>query len=194
MVQRIRLNDPPRPQSRIRGQFAPRKPVPASPQTRGNNDLLTVASKYPGPLLLRIFREVDAVEPTMTGVPREYKRWVPITGPDDKTLTITINGCAYPQAMPPDDYHVIGGRLTGYALTHNVPAEFFNTWFEQNRDSDLVRNKIIFAHPTEASARAQVKECMEIKSGLEAIDPDNPSSKSRELGTARVKVERGTVA
>lgn len=61
----------------------------------------------------------------------------------------------------------------GYALTPNVPEAFWNEWLEQNRDTELVRNKLIFAQYRNDDLLAATRENEERKTGLEELDPQN---------------------
>ena len=61
----------------------------------------------------------------------------------------------------------------GYALTHNVDADFWAEWLAQNKDSDMVRNHMIFAHVKTDEAKAMAKGGEILRSGFEEIDPNN---------------------
>lgn len=65
--------------------------------------------------------------------------------------------------------HLIIG---GYGLTPGVPRDFWEKWLEDNRDSALVKNHLIFAQPNEASARDAARERAGLRSGLEPMDPE----------------------
>jgi len=70
----------------------------------------------------------------------------------------------------------------GYALTPGIPADFWNTWIEQNKLADYFRppdgaeHGMVFAYATTESARDAAKEQKGLKSGLEplstAVDKD----------------------
>lgn len=62
--------------------------------------------------------------------------------------------------------------IGGYALTVGVPRDLCETWFEQNRDADMVRNQVVFWEPTPERAADRARELQKIKSGLEALDPN----------------------
>ena len=92
---------------------------------------------------------------------REVKRAVKVGEP------VTICGCAVYRG--PGDPPPVAPIVGGYALTHNVDADFFSTWLEQNKDSDLVRNRLVFAHAKPDLATGQAKEQAEVRSGLEPL-------------------------
>jgi hypothetical protein len=71
----------------------------------------------------------------------------------------------------PDDYRMIRGKApdTGYALTLDVPEDFWRKWVEDNAQSPLVLNKHVFAEATEARAVARSREYAEFRSGLQGL-------------------------
>ena len=60
----------------------------------------------------------------------------------------------------------------GYAVTENVPKEFFERWMELNRNHPVVVNELIFAHEELASVRDMAEDRDEILNGVEPIDPN----------------------
>ena len=124
-------------------------------------EFVTVACKLPHGLILRLFRMVDAAEPIMGGGMRQIKRADP-TGEQ-----VHILGNAVAQNAAPHTTMV-----GGYALTYNVPKDFWDRWLTDNKQSDMVKNGLIFAHVSTASATDESKEKAEIKSGFERLDPN----------------------
>lgn len=122
---------------------------------------VTVACKLPNGLILRVFQMVEHTEPVMGGGNKKVK----VARQEGKS--VTIRGCAVPFGATPSA-PIIGG----YALTSNVDADFFALWMKQNADSELVQNKLIFAHEKPDFAAGQANEQQEIRSGLEPIDPN----------------------
>ena len=122
---------------------------------------VTVACKLPHGLILRLFEMESANEPVMGGGYREVKR-ARQTG-----STVRVNGNAVPFGVRPD--HPI---VAGYALTHGVDKDFFDEWMKQNRDSDIVKNHLVFAYERAESARDAAKDHAKQRSGLEPIEPD----------------------
>lgn len=60
----------------------------------------------------------------------------------------------------------------GYAITENVPKEFFERWLELNKDHAAVKNNLIFAHIQIASVRDMGEERSELVNGFDPIDPN----------------------
>lgn len=126
-------------------------------------ETVTVACKIPAGFWLRVFKLVDFDEPLMGGGLRTVKRAQEL--PD----RVRLNGFAHPQDSAPDQ-PIVGG----FGLTHGVPKEFWGLWLEQNKDSDIVLNGLIFADPKPGMTEGQAREKSAVKSGLERLDPANP--------------------
>lgn len=137
---------------------APAVHVPKKPK------FVIVACKIPTGLQLQICKPTKVMEPTQSG-PREITRW------DRVGDRITVRGTARPVGQAPAGY-VPAIMVDGYAMTPNVPAEFWDTWLEQNRDTDLVKNRLIYAMPSRADAAAMAKENRAVTSGLEPLRPE----------------------
>lgn len=125
-------------------------------------ETVTVACKLPNGLQLRIFKMVPSREPVLGGGTREVEKAEQIGG------VVHINGNAVEIGKSPK-FPITDG---GYALTHNVDAEFFTTWLEQNADHDAVRNGLIFGTPKQDTIEKRSREGEKLRSGLEPIDPD----------------------
>jgi len=63
----------------------------------------------------------------------------------------------------------------GFAITENVPKEFFEHWLEQHKEHPAVKNELIFAHTQSESVRDMAKDREEISAGFEPIDPAAPA-------------------
>lgn len=134
---------------------------------------VTVALKHPNGLTLRVHEEYTVHEPVMGGGSREVKAWRPKGDP------IELAGNSAAHGMP----ILLHG---GYALTSNIPADSWEAWLAQNKDTDLVKKNLIFAMARGDSAASKGREMGEIKSGLERLDPDNlPSIDKQKVETAR---------
>jgi hypothetical protein len=131
-----------------------------SPARSSSSDSVTVACKIPNGLILRVFKMVERPESGPL-----HSRTVKVS--EQVGDSITIHGPAYATGSLPT-YTIIGG----YALTSNVPREFYETWQEQNKDSTFVQNKLVFAYESHDHAVGQAKELEKKKSGLEPIDPE----------------------
>lgn len=124
---------------------------------------VTVACKLPHGLFLKIYEMAGSSEPVMGGGSREVKKAKQIGG------QIRVNGNAVPFGKSPK--FVIGED--GYALTSGIDADFWAKWLEQNKDSDIVVNNLIFAHESKDHVVGLAEECADQKNGLEPLDPDN---------------------
>ncbi len=71
---------------------------------------------------------------------------------------------------------------SGFAITENVPKEFFEEWMRTHSNHPAVKNNLIFAHTQVASVQDMGKELQEVQHGFEPIDPSKPA-KSIETAT-----------
>lgn len=134
-----------------------------------STDKLIVACKLPSGIFMQGYKMEEIQEQTPMGF-RPAKVAVPF-GPKVK-----INGNAAPQGS------VAPGLVDGgYVLTHNVPADTARAWMEANKDSDMVRNKLIFISDKPENAAAQSKNNHAVKSGLERLDVGTVSKNGREV-------------
>lgn len=150
-------------------------------QASGKSKTVTVGCKLPHGLQLRLFKMVEFVEPVLGGGTRTGKRAEMVGS------VVKINGYAAPFGERPQN-QVVGG-LTGYALTFGVDREFFEEYLRQNRDSDVVKNGLLFAADGEQRARDIAKERRGVKNGLEPLDPNNLPRVSRRLKVETAKAE-----
>jgi len=134
---------------------------------------ITVACKVPNGLKLQVHEMHDFDEPVMGGGTKTVPRATPIGEP------VFIAGTAAPFGQMPKA-EIVGG----YALTRNVDADFFAKWMEQNKDSAVVRNHLIFAHTSAAKVRDQANDQADVRSGLEPIAPDTDPRIPRGIKTA----------
>lgn len=138
----------------------------ATAQTTGT---VTVACRLPNGILLRTYEMADTAEvgPMQT----RYVKMARFKGREHK-----INGNSFAQNKAP-----MFGQMDnhGYALTHDVPADLWAEWLEQNKDADIVRNGIIFAHNDGRSLKAETNEKRDVKTGLERLDPKAISKRER---------------
>jgi len=129
----------------------------AAPQSSGT---LTVACKLPNGLILRTFDMVDTHE--QGPLQSRTVKMARYTGQSFK-----INGNSFAQNKAP-----MFGQMEnhGFALTHDVPADLWNKWLEQNKDAEIVQRGHIFAHGDGRSVRAEANEKKAEKTGLERLD------------------------
>lgn len=55
----------------------------------------------------------------------------------------TIRGLAYPAGTVPEGFPDRPTVVAGYAITRDVPGEFWDEWLEQNRLNPIVLNKMV---------------------------------------------------
>jgi hypothetical protein len=129
---------------------------------------VTVACKVPWGLRLYVCTPVTARERTPNGDKEvtEYRKGDPVQ----------INGPGYPngntQELRKKGFRKEPNVEGGYALTMNVPKPFWDAWLEQNKDTALVRSKMIFAYADADSTRDVARENESRTSGLEPLNPD----------------------
>lgn len=135
------------------------KPIP-KPET--GTATVVVGCKYPNGIVMRQFRMVEK---------RRLVSGLPFTEnmAEETGKRFTIRGPAFPYGHLPN-IQVVGG----YALTVGVPRDLCETWFEQNKDSDLVQNELIFWEPDTDRAVSHAQSLRSTRSGLEALDPTKP--------------------
>jgi hypothetical protein len=63
----------------------------------------------------------------------------------------------------------------GFAITENVPKEFFDEWMRTHSNHPAVKNHLIFAHTQTASVRDMAEDFKELEHGFEPIDPNKPA-------------------
>jgi hypothetical protein len=123
---------------------------------------VTVACKLPMGLQLQAQRWDTENEPVLGGGYREVKkaRWV-------DGAVFEVRGTAHEIGQAPK-----APLVGGYALTPGCPADLWENWLEFNKHSDLVKNRIIFAHAKRASVEGQAKENRAVATGLEPLNPE----------------------
>lgn len=87
---------------------------------------------------------------------------------------IKLNGIALGKGERPRFTLANGAAIT------KVPADFWAQWLEQNADSDVVKNQLVFAQSSEDSTRANARELKKEKTGFEPINP-SVDSKGRAI-------------
>ena len=136
--------------------------------TTASNTVI-VGCKLPAGIYMQGYKMVETEEPMPLGS-RTVKKAVPV---GDR---VKINGNGAPQGATASG--LVEG---GYALTYNVPADTARAWMEANKDSDLVKNKLIFIAEKAESAVAQSKNNHAAKSGLERLDVGTVSKNGQQV-------------
>lgn len=130
--------------------------VKQEPLTRATG-FVTIASKLPLPLILRVDEMREVAEPVMGGGSRLVKM-------AEKKAEVRINGVATRFGELPS-CRIIGG----YALTPNISAEFWEKWLSENAESDLIRNGIVFAYEKPEDVKDCAKDGAKVLTGIEPL-------------------------
>jgi hypothetical protein len=141
--------------------------VPAAAKSSAT---VCVACKIPNGLRLQLQTETPRIVDTPTG-PKEVKFWV------KGGKTYNVHGPAYPVA-PPAGYPRQPMIEGGYAITRGIPADFWNAWWEQNKEADYCRapdgsdQGFIFAYPDLDDAVAAAVEHEALLTGMEPLSAE----------------------
>lgn len=149
---------------------------PANTERNQAGAKVTVACKLPAGLVIRGYVKTTEREQVLGGGTRDYDVWR-WSGEEQEVF-----GPATPHGMAPKCL-IVGG----YALTHGVSKDLFDSWYAANKDGDLVKNRLIFAYERPEDAQAAAKDHRTTVSGFEPIDPDKPGLKVRGIEKATVK-------
>ena len=144
------------------------KPAKAiSPSAR----TVTVCCKIPNGLQLQLQKQEKRYEDTRDG---------PIARPYFAKFgkVYHVHGPAYPTGTVPKGYPRPPEIVGGYALTHNIPVEFWEQWVEQNKLAPYVvapdgaEHGMIFAYASHRDAVSACREYEELLSGMEPLSTD----------------------
>lgn len=144
------------------------KPI-AAPAVRTEHKgarFVSVLCKFPAGMKLQLCEARKEREETPLG-PRERTTYYKVG------KVYTVRGPGEPNGQAPKGYRrplVVEG---GYAVTPDIPKDFWDEWLDQNKDSPYVQNKIIMA---EERGRDYVEGLSEdhghVRSGFEPLKPD----------------------
>ena len=126
------------------------------------SDTVVLGCKLPNGVVLQNWKMEETTEPTQQGY-KQIKKAVRDGDP------IRLRGAAVPFGKMPN--HTI---VSGYALTPGVKRSFWERWKENNKDSELLKNNIVFACGDEQRARDHAREHERVVTGLEPVDPTKP--------------------
>lgn len=88
----------------------------------------------------------------------------------EQTERVTLKGTNSLQSGAIQRISMIGG----FAITENVPKDFFDKWMRDNATHPAVKNGLIFHHKQLASVVEMGNEREgDVRSGLDPIDPKN---------------------
>ena len=133
-------------------------------------ETVTIASKFPNGFYMAVHKYEEYDEPVIGGGMRTMKHGV------QNGERVLIKGPNAQQGMSP-----LAPVEGGYALTHNVPADFAKQWFEENKMSDMVRNHVVFMAANAENATRRAREQKEIRSGFERLDPGTIVKEGRDV-------------
>lgn len=129
-----------------------------------------VGCKLPNGIFMQASKEITTQEPIMGGGYRDITVHHPV---GDR---IKINGNSSHQGL------VANGLVDGgYALTMNVPKDVADSWFAANKESPMVKNRLVFMADKQEDAVSKSKNAHAVKSGMERLDVTQKSENGREV-------------
>ena len=173
---------PPQQPQAPRVDNRPNANVPAGNPTRAR-ETVTVACKVSVPWIdLQLCKPMQVSEQTMNGskeVTMFYK-----DGP-----VIRIRGTAYPVGQTPEGFPEKPERLFGYALTRNIPKDWWDEFTKQYAKWPYLQNGLVYAFANLDDGRAQAKEQRAFTSGLEPINPKGDPRSPRPISEGMDPIE-----
>jgi hypothetical protein len=98
-----------------------------------------------------------------------------------------IAGTAHPKGdaaeMMPRPQMIAGG----YVLTRNVDADLFSAWMLENKDSALVKNRLIFGFAQIDTVEGTARESKDVDSGLGWLVPDKDRRMPKKIGVSQAR-------
>lgn len=131
-------------------------------------DVISVACKLRNGIIIREMHKTIEAEPVQGGGMRENTYYRPTEA------QVVIHGTEVPFGLPQPI--LIEG---GFRVTRDVPKDLWDSWYEHNKKSDLVRNGLIYASEKYENTRGHAREHEKAITGLEGVDPKNPSKHVR---------------
>jgi hypothetical protein len=125
---------------------------------------VTVYCKIPSGLLIRPCEMVPNNEQVMGGGVRKGQIGRPIPGAE-----ILVNGPATEIGK-----RSMSAVMHGFAVTRGVLKDHWEKWLEDNEESPMVKNKLIFATPGDGSDDdvGQAREMEDAETGFEPLDTE----------------------
>lgn len=139
----------------------PAKPRSEDSNARTSTATVVVGCRLPFGLVLQTYKLVDASESVMNGPARDFKI-ARKTG-----ARFVLNGSRV-RIGQERSWEIANGA----GLTYGIPADVWDKWLEDNKDTPLVQNKIVFAHARVNEVKAIAKDASQIRTGLEPYSPD----------------------
>ena len=135
----------------------------ASDPVSGTATVFVFCKHWPG-LILRVGKMIPTSEPSPTGL-----REIP-GGVFQETGRFQVFGPA--RAVGADARAPVAD---GYAVTHGVPKDLWDAWYAENKDSDIVRNQLLFAEEDANRGYARARNLRELKTGMEPLSQGKDS-------------------
>jgi hypothetical protein len=133
-------------------------------------DVVTICCKIPNGLILRAFEQIEEVEASLTG-PRKYIIVKGIVGTE-----FSCQGPAQINHITSNMFDLMSRSYPGgYALTHGCPRDVWESWLHWNKNTPIYTEGLVFAVADPADAAMEAKSRASLRSGLEPLDPANPS-------------------
>jgi hypothetical protein len=76
-----------------------------------------------------------------------------------------------------------GNVVGGYGITPNVDKQFWDKWFEENKDYAPVAKGLIFALPSANAVRSEARDRAGVKNGMEPADRKDMAAAGVEVRT-----------
>jgi len=151
---------------------------------KAKTGMVSVALKLPNGIFLQLYEFIERQEPILGGGYRTFKMSRAVEGSKYR-----LNGNTFPFGQPPN-FLIIGN----YGITPNIPENVWDKWLEQNKDSDLVRNKLIFAYRSGDKVADCAKEHAKTRSGMEPIAINRDGSLDMSDSRLRVFAKQGNLS
>lgn len=159
----------PRKQTAVREEVE----APATHVEKRSAKFVIVGCKVPNGLALQLCQAREVAQQIMGGGTRLVKEFQRVG------QVYEVVGPSYPVGQVPQGFPRRPVIVGGYAITRNIPADFWQAWAEQNADTDIVRNKQLIAWPQMEDVEAEGKENAKRPSGLEPLNPDGDPRMAR---------------
>jgi hypothetical protein len=84
--------------------------------------------------------------------------------------------------------------VSGFSITNDVDANFWNSYYQQNRNLEMITSGLLCAFDNETEARAYCREYGSLRTGLEPIDPkgDIRVEKENNPNLSDIEIDTGT--
>lgn len=153
--------------------------LPSMPVQRSGAKV-SVACKVPNGLVLRLF-DWNEEDVPLFGGGFKRARVARFNG-----TQVVLHGPATPFGQQAKTL-IVGG----YAINPNIDADLWAAWLRQNKDSDVVTEKQVYAMETAEDTAAWAREHAAVRSGLEPINPGTVrDAKGKEI-PADMRMPRG---